>query len=445
MRFLTTPTLLIALTVLACASSVQTTRTEKLADLFSQGLLASSSIDQANKYFGGHSEILKKDICPDSLFVAILDDLPDKYPYEVHHVTTEDNYILRLFRIQAKNTQIASGKKVVFLQHGLIDSADDWILNTQEWSLGLRLADEGYDVWLGNNRGNKYSLDTSVEMKKKDYWKFSFQQMARYDVPANIKYVLSQTGKETLSYIGHSQGTSQMFAALSDEHTMEYVNSKVNLFIALAPIVYLANQESEILKILAYGTIGIETLADTFGVYSIFPGACSETSAQSEFESALCKIAKPFCNGILAIADANPEYDNTKRLPYFMKHEPSGSSLMQFYHYKQWVKESDKHPEFKMYNYGHKENEKIYGQKTPPVWNLGNIKTKVRAYVGRQDKLGDIKDNSLLASKLNELGVDATFKWYQDCGHMTFMWGLPETAGLIIDDVIEDLKTVNSD
>jgi pimeloyl-ACP methyl ester carboxylesterase len=65
--------------------------------------------------------------------------------------------------------------------------------------------------------------------------------MGRYDVPANIQYVLEKTGKSKLSYIGHSQGTSQMFAALSDSATKDYVNSKVDVFIALAPIVYLAN------------------------------------------------------------------------------------------------------------------------------------------------------------------------------------------------------------
>lgn len=37
------------------------------------------------------------------------------YPVENHTVTTADGYILTLFRIQAKNSQIVSGKPVVFL------------------------------------------------------------------------------------------------------------------------------------------------------------------------------------------------------------------------------------------------------------------------------------------------------------------------------------------
>lgn len=147
-----------------------------------------------------------------------------------------------------------------------------------------------------------------------------------------------------------------MFAALSDDSTKAYVNSKINVFIALAPIVYLANQKSVLLDLLAYGGIGIEVMADLFGIHSLFPGACSETSAQSLFLSELCKIAKPFCDAFLSIADANPKYDNTDRLPYFMKHAPSGSSLMQFLHYKQWVLQNGKHPEFTKYDYGYFEN-----------------------------------------------------------------------------------------
>ena len=57
----------------------------------------------------------KKDICSENLFGDILKDLPNKYPWEVHQVTTEDSYILSLFRIQAKGTNITPGKKVVFL------------------------------------------------------------------------------------------------------------------------------------------------------------------------------------------------------------------------------------------------------------------------------------------------------------------------------------------
>ena len=39
--------------------------------------------------------------------------------------------------------------------------------------------------------------------------------MGKYDDPANIDYVRKFTKVDKLTYIGHSQGTSQMFYAIS--------------------------------------------------------------------------------------------------------------------------------------------------------------------------------------------------------------------------------------
>ena len=74
-----------------------------------------------------------------------------------HTVVTEDGYILSLFNIKSKNVNIGSDAPVVFLQHGLFSSAD-WFMAQKEKSIAYQLAHKGYDVWLGNNRGTKYSM-----------------------------------------------------------------------------------------------------------------------------------------------------------------------------------------------------------------------------------------------------------------------------------------------
>ena len=58
--------------------------------------------------------------------------------------------------------------------------------------------------------------------------------MGLIDTPMFIDFILEKTGLEQISYVGHSEGTTQMFlgAALNPD----YFKEKINLFIALAPV-----------------------------------------------------------------------------------------------------------------------------------------------------------------------------------------------------------------
>jgi pimeloyl-ACP methyl ester carboxylesterase len=142
-------------------------------------------------------------------------------------------------------------KPVVFFQHGLLDSADCWISHDQRRATAFQASDNNFDVWLGNSRGNKYSkllTETIVPDGKKKvadpkYWDFSFQEMGEYDVPANVDYITKVTGVEKITYVGHSQGTSQMYYALATNE--DHLSTKVNLFVALGPVMRLTNCRSK--------------------------------------------------------------------------------------------------------------------------------------------------------------------------------------------------------
>ena len=67
--------------------------------------------------------------------------------------------------------------------------------------------------------------------------------MAIYDLPAMVDYVLKVTGMASLGYIGHSQGTMMGFAEFSVNKELA---SKVDIFIALAPVATLKYMTSPI-------------------------------------------------------------------------------------------------------------------------------------------------------------------------------------------------------
>ena len=133
---------------------------------------------------------------------------------------------------------------MVYLQHGLIDSADTFIMNEEHLAPAFVLANKGYDVWLGNIRGNRYS-NAALSPFVRDYWEFTFDELARYDLTASFRYIANKTGQK-INYVGHSQGTLIMFIALS----MKYQHIRENLatFVALGPIVYINDMDSPLLN-----------------------------------------------------------------------------------------------------------------------------------------------------------------------------------------------------
>lgn len=113
-------------------------------------------------------------------------------------------------------------------------NSEIWVcLTAEERALPFQLVERGFDVWLGNNRGNKYSRKSIHHgPHSAKFWDYSIDDFAWHDIPDSIHYILDVTKAPTLSYIGFSQGTAQAFAALSIHPQL---NQKVNVFIALAP------------------------------------------------------------------------------------------------------------------------------------------------------------------------------------------------------------------
>lgn len=115
------------------------------------------------------------------------------YPCEKHFFTTKDHYINCVFRISGPRGSTAKKNKasraeagyrpkpVLLYQHGLLDSAAG-ICMDRKTSMAFYFADLGFDVWLGNSRGNRYSKNHMYkDSSEESFWNFSFYELGKYD------------------------------------------------------------------------------------------------------------------------------------------------------------------------------------------------------------------------------------------------------------------------
>ena len=153
---------------------------------------------------------------------------------EEHYVVTSDGHILALHHCYLPPSPESPRGPPVLLMHGLMQDAESFLCGGSQ-SIVHALVHGGYDVWLGNNRGSKYSLGhTTLAVTDKQYWDFCIDDLAHFDVPALIAEVLRLTRHQQLAYIGFSQGSAQAFAALCRHRQL---SRKVSIFVALAPAV----------------------------------------------------------------------------------------------------------------------------------------------------------------------------------------------------------------
>lgn len=404
-----------------------------------------------------------------------------KFQAEVHHVTTKDNYILTLHRIVnplvPKN--LRPKLKPVLLQHGLFTSSFNFLLSsdanndrprfdprdlvrtrplnvytphppfswqkfleysndyiwsrlyltqpTDRWfapnmseSLGFEMANQGYDVWLGNARGSTYSLNHTKYDYRSDwrYWDFSFHEIGIYDTPAQIDYILKLRKRKSLAFLGHSQGNLGMFILQSFHPEWK---DKVKPFIAMAPIAFIPNVYHGTVRVLIKlieSTVITTTQLNRVLKGRIFPkdpttGRALDLVCLPKWTTQLCNIALSMITG------DNPARTNSTLLPILAHHIPEGTSILNILHFGQMVESG----QFQAFNFGPRENLRRYGQLSAPFYPIRNIKSPDIAFViGRTDPLSTARNVELTKSMLSVPLMDFYVISDPFWGHADYMY-----------------------
>ncbi|KAG0164611.1 hypothetical protein DFQ30_009707 [Apophysomyces sp. BC1015] len=183
-------------------------------------------------------KILEEKVSADETYYA------KRYGYDcqIHRVVTEDGHVLVIYRISKQGSD-AMVKPAVLMMHGLLQCSGVFVVN-EEKSIAFALADQGYDVWIGNNRAVATREHMYLDSDDPEYWNWGLKEIGAYDFAAMVVYVRKHTGQAKIAYIGHSQGNAQGCIGLA---LRPEIAESLSCFVALAPAVFSGSLTSTFL------------------------------------------------------------------------------------------------------------------------------------------------------------------------------------------------------
>uniref|UniRef100_A0A8D2MD80 Lipase n=1 Tax=Zonotrichia albicollis TaxID=44394 RepID=A0A8D2MD80_ZONAL len=322
------------------------------------------------------------------------------YPYEEHEVLTEDGYFLTLQRIPHGRGSPGTPKAVVLLQHGLVLEGSNWVTNLPNTSLGFILADAGYDVWIGNSRGNSWSRKhQEFEFHQQEYSAYSFHEMAMYDLPASINYILQRTGQEQLYYVAYSQGTTTGFIAFS---SIPELDRKIKMFFALAPITVNSHMKSPLVRVFDLPEALIKVCPQhRWGVRGRRDWEAHLRQAGLLHHLHLPALGVCVCS----------------RMDVYLARYPDSTSLKNMLH---WRQVTPPQPPGHTLNFWPALCLPPVLQSTPPFYELENMKTPLAAWYGGKDWISAPEDVNITLPRISNVAYK---KYIPEFVHFDFLWG----------------------
>ncbi|KAH3678420.1 hypothetical protein WICMUC_001437 [Wickerhamomyces mucosus] len=338
---------------------------------------------------------------------------------EDHIVRTKDDYLLTLHRLPPKKV----GSPVVYLHHGLLMCSDIWfVMNKRDQNLPYVLHEAGYDVWLGNNRGNKYSAKhLYLKPNSRKFWDFSMDEFAIYDIPDSINHILKHTSMKNLIYIGFSQGSAQAFASLSINSDL---NNKVKLFIALAPAITPTGLHHKTVDTLIKTSPNFMYLL--FGKRTLLPTA--SFWANTIYPPLFVKVIDASVQGLFDWRSANIDQD--QKISSF-KHLYSPTSVKCIVHWFQIIRNG----KFQLFDENTSLTYSLSRSFQPANFpTRTNIKTPIRLIYGTIDSLVNIEEYLSLLPEYTTRAIPV-----ENHEHLDIIWG-KDVKRLVFPHIFNALK-----
>ena len=373
---------------------------------------------------------IRKDLPEDAYFKCDEMIAHHGYPVEKYNFTTSDGYMLQIFRIPGKKGEslehaLANPRSPFIMQHGYIDDSDVMVANGDPYAPAFFFATGGYDIWLPNIRGNRYSrINDHMSPDDKEFWDFNMENMGMIDMREYIAFIKNKTGYSKVGYLGHSQGTSQGFIVMSLD-PMFFVNN-IDVFVAWAPVTQLTHIGNFFLKTAA--KLHFDKIFEWEKMWEVFPFDFKKQIRWAK----VCETVPFICSvEYFFSTDKEPKYDNQERIPVYEAHLPAGTSLEETKMFFQLMT-------FGGFNkYRRNSDDPIVPF---PLENTKIVTTPTALVLGGDDLESAYEDAQWLYSQIGKFGFIKMFKQYSHLGHATFLIPNDESANFMHDtkDFVEE-------
>ncbi|XP_072140841.1 lipase member M-like [Dermacentor andersoni] len=324
------------------------------------------------------------------------------YPCEISYVTTDDGYVLEVDRVPrgrqgnaaAAEEQNGTRRHPVLFVPVFASASDIWFFNFPSQTPGFLFADAGFDVWSMNSRETeRYSNHTTLSKNDPEYWKFSFDEIGRYDVAAGVDHVLNATGAERLTLVSLSQGVTSILVFLS---TRPEYNDKVDLVVAYGPVANVSHLGPPLSLLIPFTPI-LATFIYPFSK----AGFLGASEGLSVLLAKLCEILNgEVCSLAITITLFSSPYQ---------------------------LNEVYKAKDFVMYDHGAKENRERYNQANPPAYPLERITTPWALFSSEGDQVADSRNVEELVARLGSRVILHRVVPQKTFGHVDFSIGYRST------------------